>query len=130
MADVMPDRQYDLLAMNFPVCQTVKLLLGPVFVEEKWAQDNDAKLATCQPRVNGLPEAVANTEGVLVVPDFKASRPEGLRQWPSYRILILACMGNEHIPFLRLDRRLGGRCDGADVRECGWNPASSVIRAP
>ena len=71
--DLVPDRQQDLLVAIGSRHQAVEFVLGPVLVEEGLGQDDEPEAAIGYAAVDAAPEAVADPEFELVVPDADAS---------------------------------------------------------
>ena len=93
----MPYRQNGLSTHYFQRKQTVQFVLGPVLIEERQTQHNDAKTRLGEATFDRPAKAIADLKRGLVKPDLKATRLQPIGDTGG-NMPILARVAYEHVP--------------------------------
>ena len=79
MSDIVPDRKNDLLPAVVLTCdQPIEFPTRPPLGKEAGTQDDDAEPRLAQAAIDRPPQAVANAQAELVVPDLDMLSTEPL----------------------------------------------------
>src|SRR5665647_3506787 len=107
--DVVPDGQHPLVTVDAQTNDSVQLVLWPSLGEERLGQDHNAEGAVGQAVVDLAAQAVPDAQLGLVEPDLEPAGTQLDGERLSDGFLVLACVGDEHVPGLAVvvgdDRR-------------------------